>query len=321
MNKKKLLLICADLHEYRNMISDEISEGLDIDVDSYLQTPAMHGLHGLINRLFIKHSRKFYYQKVLSKIELNNYDYILIIKGTAIVDEFYNKLKKVKAKKILYLWDSFDKYPRQKELIQYFDKVYTFDPNDAKKYNISFLPLFYKEKNAKKKIVYDACFIGVYHSKRYQIVKELKKYLNEFGMDMYIFIYLTTRFNYFILKYLKKELPKEAKMKDFNYTSLPKYVVDEIYNSSKVIIDIQSKNQTGLTMRTIEALGTGSKLITNNKDIKNYDFFNSNNIYCMNTSNLDIPIEFFESDYEDVKEEIKNRYSLKNWVERIIEDD
>src|SRR5690606_39098696 len=60
--------------------------------------------------------------------------------------------------------------------------------------------------------------------------------------------------------------------------------------NSKIVIDIAHANQKGLSMRPFEALGLKRKLITNNTDIKNYDFYNPNNIFIIeNFDNLDIP--------------------------------
>lgn len=99
-----------------------------------------------------------------------------------------------------------------------------------------------------------------------------------------------------------------------------KEVIENI-NNSKIIVDIHKYGmQEGLTFRVFEALGFRKKLITTNKDIKTYDFYNPNNIYVIeDIENINIPISFFETNYEDVSQQILKKYTLKTWVTTILD--
>ena len=53
-----------------------------------------------------------------------------------------------------------------------------------------------------------------------------------------------------------------------------------------------------------------------------YDFYDPQNILVVDTSKeINVPIEFFESDYQEIDKNIADKYYIKNWVEKIIEDD
>ena len=59
------------------------------------------------------------------------------------------------------------------------------------------------------------------------------------------------------------------------------------------------------------------KLVTTNSDIKNYDFYNENNILIYSEPiNLDSP--FFKNEYEELSDEMYEKYSLKNWLITMI---
>lgn len=88
---------------------------------------------------------------------------------------------------------------------------------------------------------------------------------------------------------------------------------------STIMIDIQRPEQVGLTFRVFESLGYRKKLITTNKDVVNYDFYNPNNILVLDPENIKIPESFLESEYQEVPEEIFNKYQIKNWVKKILE--
>ncbi|MFH4210110.1 lipopolysaccharide biosynthesis protein, partial [Acinetobacter baumannii] len=60
----------------------------------------------------------------------------------------------------------------------------------------------------------------------------------------------------------------------------------KLYAKSNVILDISHPGQSGLTMRTFEAIGAGKKLITTNLNIKEYPFYNSDNIFIISRDKL-----------------------------------
>jgi hypothetical protein len=71
-------------------------------------------------------------------------------------------------------------------------------------------------------------------------------------------------------------------------------------------------------MRTIETLGAKRKLITTNKQISRYDFYNENNIMILNDDNFDEVTGFLKRKYQDIPEHIYKEYSLSSWVTNII---
>lgn len=73
-------------------------------------------------------------------------------------------------------------------------------------------------------------------------------------------------------------------------------------------------------MRTVEMLGLGKKLITTNADIRNYDFYNPQNILVIDRDNPVIDEDFIRSPYEQIDENIRKRYSLEGFVRELIDD-
>ena len=88
---------------------------------------------------------------------------------------------------------------------------------------------------------------------------------------------------------------------------------------SKIAVDVQFGSQAGLTMRTIESLATKTKLITTNHNVKEYDFYNPNNICIIDKENPVVLKEFFESEYVDIPKEILNKYTLSNWIKTLLQ--
>ena len=65
-------------------------------------------------------------------------------------------------------------------------------------------------------------------------------------------------------------------------------------------------------------IGMNKKLITTNAHIKNYEFYNSNNISVIDRNHVEIDIKFFDSDYEPLLPGIYEKYSLETWIKEVL---
>jgi len=71
-------------------------------------------------------------------------------------------------------------------------------------------------------------------------------------------------------------------------------------------------------MRTLEILGAKRKLLTTNEDIKNYDFFHKNNIALFNRNEINIDMNFIQSEFYEVDDKIYEKYSINGWLKEIF---
>ena len=218
----------------------------------------------------------------------------------------------------LYLYDSLNNISNISEKFPYFDNISSFDKKDCSNNKIlKFKPLFYCDEYYRKtnnqSYKYDLCFIGTIHSDRYKILKMVKKEAEDNGLNMFFYPYLQSKFIYYFYKIFKPEF-RNSKISDFKFNKLSSKTISKIIDESNVIIDIQHPKQTGLTMRTIEILGLRKKLITTNKDIQNYDFYNKNNIMIVDRNQFIISRDFFNKQYINLNNEIYEKYSLGSWV-------
>ena len=95
--------------------------------------------------------------------------------------------------------------------------------------------------------------------------------------------------------------------------------VADLIKKSKIIIEVQRKEQIGLSFRVFEALGHHKKLVTTNADVVNYDFYNPQNILVVDEDNIQIPDDFVTSEYIPIDDNILDQYRLKHWVKRVFE--
>jgi len=57
-------------------------------------------------------------------------------------------------------------------------------------------------------------------------------------------------------------------------------------------LDLVQGNQTGLSFRVFEAMALQKKLITDNKAIRNYPFYNPNNILILDSKEIILNSDF-----------------------------
>ena len=73
-------------------------------------------------------------------------------------------------------------------------------------------------------------------------------------------------------------------------------------------------------MRTIETLGAKKKLITTNKQIIEYDFYNPANVLVVDRKNPVIPDVFMITPYVEIPQEIYNKYYIDSWRDTLLQN-
>lgn len=236
---------------------------------------------------------------------------IIIIIGSLIFEPFIKKLRnKFPKAHIVYSYSNIVKdlaSINPSILKKYEITGVSWDKIDCKKYGLQYQrpgidPTILNRVNTQE-ICYDVCFIGA-DKHRYKSIKEIEKIISNAGFCSYI--HITPDYSFF------KTLHKDYQDK------IPYSRYLEIVASSRCIIDFVQKGQVGTTMRTMEAIFNGKKLISNNQNLKDYDFYNPNNIFIVTKDNLnDIP-DFLKSPFIPIDENILSRYTLKNCIREMI---
>lgn len=263
-----------------------------------------------------------YYREILNKIKNETFDYLFVNKGEVIPEFFIKNFQELNplCVKIFYSWDSFDNNPHAVKILKYFDRKSTFDPVDVKKYKINFRPLFYLDdyrelKKGNEKM--DLLFLGTAHSDRYIISSKIKEWCEKNHLSTFYFYYMQGKLVYFYKKYFDKTF-KYFDYKKLSFRSLDHKQILNYYQQSAVILDINHPYQRGLTLRTFEALGASKKIITTNKEIKKFEFFNPNNIYVIDRKNIILDRQFFETPYQNIEKETLDKFSLEGFLYNVF---
>ena len=265
-----------------------------------------------------------YYKRMLSQIAGKHFDYIFALSTEAMPLWFAEKANALNpgARRIYYQWDSFRNKKYTTGYLSLFEKILSFDPNDCKAYpNVEFHPLFYIDDYGKisascQSFKYDFCFIGTGHTDRFIVIDKIKKIARDMGKNGFWYLYLQSKALFWYLKIVNKS--RAMKLCDFRFKPLDKKSIIAAISQSKIIVDVQHPKQTGLTIRTIEALGASRKLITTNPTIADYDFYNPKNILIIDRNSPEIPAAFIEEDFQPLDKQIAYKYSLDGWIDAVF---
>lgn len=278
----------------------------------------MRALNKVVPTWFYKYSHK-YFHKIIINHQDDDFDFVVVIKSDMIPESTLAEIKSVykKAKLILYLYDSIADIPNVEKKFCYYDRILTFDRKDALEKKVVFRPLFFSDDYISKGIHqnynYDVAFLGTIHTDRFKILKHLMKQANERKWKAYWFFYLQANFMFYWYWITKREFNFSDK-RNFSLEKKNGKEIAGIVEQTKAIIDIESPGQNGLTMRTIEMIGLKKKLITTNRDIVHYDFYNPNNICVVDREEPNVPVSFVDAPYIEIPDYIYWHYHIDSWI-------
>lgn len=323
-DNKNVLLIAPKFMNYEVEIVNKL-QNLGANVFYYNQRSVTSPIGRAASKKipnFFKYHNINHYKKIFDEIPFVP-DVILIIQADMLekesVEEFRTRWPNVQIN--LYLWDNLANVKGVEKKLSWFDNAFSFDDADSKSNtNLTFLPLFFIDKfygNVKNNLEYDLTFVGTVHSDRYKVLSEVERCMSALGKKMYMFKYLQARWVYWFYWFMKPEFRK-AKRNEFAYQTMNFQDIERVINASFAVLDIQHPKQSGLTIRTIEMIGMGKKLITTNQSIKNYPFYNEDNILVIDRNNIQIPKRFFETDFKIIDKDIIDDLKIESWLKKVL---
>lgn len=192
------------------------------------------------------------------------------------------------------------------ELRKYGCEIWSYNEFDCQKYNLKYNNQVWNKKlivdNSNFK--YDVLFIGR-DKGRIELLDELVKYLDDNDLKHYFYL-ITDK--------------KRSYNRNLNNSNMKYEQYLRLLSESHAVIDLIHDINYGLTIRPLEAMFNNKKLITNFKEIKNYDIFIEQNIFIWNESNTNELIEFLKSnDFVSLNDKL-NKYDVDSWLMKFLED-
>ena len=321
---QKICIISFDHWNYDKHIVDKLNaKGVDafhIKIGGFKHKNLRVRIANSFSKIFLGKNPKIQKRQehIIEMLKKNGFqDQILVINPEVISLDYHLKIKEFTKKYIAYLYDSVSRCPVEHLLEGVFDEIYSFDKEDVKKYGFKETTNYnYLEKqpvNNDLLIKNQALYIASFDNRLEKVIL-LKSAFQKINIS-FRFIIVGKKTTLFKLKKIFSNdiLGLELRRKRINQNELK-----QLYSETKVVLDIVRENQAGLSFRVFEAMAFQKKLVTNNVNIIDYNFYNPNNILVIKNEKYDFDSHFFATKYEPLSEEIYYQYTLDNWVTKIF---
>jgi len=315
-------LICPRLFDYRERISTSLVNA-GYDVTTIDPRASSGSLYRIALRLWPRAVSRLSHQWVQSQLAALppvGFEHVLVVKGEGLSSRAVRLLREsmASARMTLYLWDGLANTPASADIARHFDRVATFDPIDAQEQGWQYHPLFgrdYVSKTLPCPPVYDCAFIGTMHSDRHRVLMRLRAAKPSWRFYVYCYfqspLVLAARFM------LDPPLWR-AEKGTLGTTPLSAPEVSAIYEKAACVLDIEHPGQRGLTVRTIECLLAGRKLITTNRHILRSDLYHPSRVCVIERHRPEVPDSFLKQPFAPIDERTASAYSVEAWSRRLL---
>lgn len=261
--------------------------------------------------------RKICYRGIVRAFHLNSEDCVKIIfydRSRASYDfEFLKYLRKeIPGVKIGYLFsDIVDKsgakiFDIVEKLNQHYDKVFSFDKNDAQKYGFDYSYLIYDRDIKTNLEIQSDVFLAAKAKDR------LIDLLNVYDMCAKEQL----RMDFTINEISEKDVHLVEDRNVHANTILSYQAVVEKILKTKCIIDVMQKGSVGITLNIVEAVCFNKKAISNNAELINEPFYDSSRILILDQNTEKIKT-FLDAPMKPYSKEDKHLFSGTYLFERL----
>lgn len=220
------------------------------------------------------------------------------------------------SKTVSFLWDSMRivGHGSERRLRRYPEalgnigvETFTFDRGDAERFGFRFAGQVFRAFPVTATTAdYDISYVGSEKGREAE-VNAICEEADREGLSRKIMIFPAR----------ESHLDKYPALKGCGISSRVSYTDNlELVCRSRCLLDILQDGQQGVTLRMLEAMYLGKKLITNNPRVKEEEFYNPANIYILGDPESERRSlrEFIESPADPVDPEIINRHEIKTWI-------
>jgi hypothetical protein len=297
--RKKVLFVGLWYHGYTSAIIEEMENAgyavtyVDIQPRNFFFKVFSTLSRGLYQKYLDSHHRR-----AIEATASQRYDLVLFLQAHQISLENLALLRagQKSARFVFYNWDALTNHNYLAQA-PFFDDVYTFDRADADRHGFGYLPLFcvrsmqgLDRTRARPHSVY---MIGnIVNIKRYEAVRKFAAYCREHGIEFKTYLVISP------VVYFRM-ISQGLTPRGVHFRPIHGQKFVDMIESSLAVFDFANHQQSGYTMRTIENLCTGKKIITNNRYVEGDYFYSPDRILCFDGFNFNGVSDFLNVQLAD----------------------
>ena len=259
--------------------------------------------------------RETYHDRIVRETEGQSYDTVFFLQSHRFSHRNMARMRAnhPNAKFILYNWDSLAVHDYSSHL-QYFDWAKTFDRPDAEKLGIGYLPLFalpeyfaIDQATPKSFDMYFVATIG--QVGRLPAVKALRDYCRAQGIRLSLNLFCSPRVYW-------QALIRGLKIEGMRLSAMTQQGIIAILQSSKAVFDHANHAQAGFTMRFVENMCAGRKIVTTNPQVEREAFYTPDRFHVVKNGDFTGIREFLDRPL--TSDTSFADFALDNWTDQLL---
>ncbi|MEO0462644.1 MAG: hypothetical protein AAF127_05910 [Pseudomonadota bacterium] len=259
--------------------------------------------------------RAAYHDRLIQETRNVDYDVVLFIQAHQFAPEALQRLRAAQpnAHFVLYNWDSLTTHD-YRPWLALFDHAATFDPDDAAALGIAYLPLFaiprFFEVDHARAAAHDLYFVGAIGTMhRFDALGRLHTFCENAG--------LSTQFHLVCSPVVRAQLWRAGKsLPGITGRTIDFDGIVALLESARATFDFANHKQSGYTMRLIENMCAGRKIITENPRILNEDFYSEDRFLLVDGYDFSAVPEFLGTPITSSLD--VNAFHIDTWAKTLI---
>ncbi|WP_196940227.1 hypothetical protein [Sphingobacterium pedocola] len=286
-------------------------------------------LHNLLRKVFLK-DRSY---KENLKIENNyikqrkiivqhySFDIALVIRADFFKKSLIELIRQKTSTMISFHFDGISRNPEILDYVSLFDRFYAFDQDDLKKYpsyNLSYSPNFYLDypdliDQRRSYNAHNVYYVSTFHESRIRDLIDIHKRLSVHYASVKFIVVCSKDLLPILPDYVIQHMEVSHEHVDF---------AEQLNNIafSDVIIDLVIAEHKGYSLRIIEGLKFGKKVITTNFKVLEAEFYHPHNFFVLQNGSYDGLDEFLNNAYVPIDNDMKKKYSFSEWLNNKLID-
>ena len=275
----RILFFGIQYHTYTNAIISEM-ETLGAKVTFVDLQPRTVG-HKVMRTLARVTFEKMVWQQLLDAVEAarsTHYDKVVFLQAHQMPIHVLERLRETQpgAQFSLYNWDAITTHDYRPQAA-YFDRILTFDRRDAEAHGYGYLPLFcirrWQDLTINQATPQSVYMVGnIVRMERYSAVEQFRSFCAMHCMTFREHLKISP-------VVLAQALRQGVRPRGVSLRSIPEARFASMIETSLAAFDFANHAQSGQTMRMIESLCSGKKIITNNQWVRREPFFSPDRIH------------------------------------------
>lgn len=299
MKNSKVLILKDNYNSFEQYYLDKLNE-CGIDAEFYYTSSSM------LRKAFTHYALPFeslWYGGW--KNNLDTYDCIIVFDSLHSANLLKYIRKKYRKRLIFWHWNpiKMDKdisiWAETKKMCEH----WTFNPSDAEKYGMNLNNQFFFYQNQEDISKEESAFFVGTDKGRYEKIVAISDDLKDRGIAI----------DFHIVSMNCNDTRKYIEKTYMEYSDVMSHI-----RKSKAVVEIVQDGQNGLTARALEAMFFETKLITNNREIRNFNFYNDNDIFIIGEDNNDRLDVFLHTPFQPIEKKALYQYDANGWLDNFM---